>query len=83
MSEFRALDWAGDARRLEHPWERVIEIERFVGTMMSRRTMKPTVAKLGEAAVEESLRAMATEHATPDGTVTIPYVTELFLARKR
>lgn len=82
-SEFEALSWAETAERLEHPWERVIDTDRFVGTMMSRRTMKPTVAKLGEAAVEEALRSMAAADGNPDGTVTIPYVTELFVARKQ
>lgn len=82
-SEFVALAWAARAERLDHPWERVVDADKFVGTMMSRRTMKPTVAQLGENAVEDTLRAMAAEHGNADGTVTIPYVTELFLARKR
>ena len=81
-AEFETLEWAETAQRLEHPWERVIDADRFVGTMMSRRTMKPTVAKLGEASVEESLRALVAEHGNADGSVTIPYVSELFLARK-
>ena len=83
LSEFEAFEWADKAEKLEHPWERVIDADKFVGTMMSRRTMKPTVAKLGEAVVEESLRAMAAEHGNADGTVTVPYVTELFVALKR
>lgn len=83
QTEFGALAWADNTERLEHPWERVIDIDKFVGTMMSRRTMKPTVAKLGEGAVDKSLRSFASEHGNADGTVTIPYVTELFLAVKR
>lgn len=83
QAEFKVLSWAENAERLEHSWERVIDADKFVGTMMSRRTMKPTVAKLGESAVEESLRSYASEHGNADGTVTIPYVTELFVARKR
>lgn len=82
-SEFEALPWAANAERLYHPWERVIDADKFVGTMMSRRTMKPTVAKLGEKTVEDSLRSMAEAHGNADGTVTVPYVTELFLAQKR
>ena len=83
QAEFKAFSWAENAERLEHSWERVIDSDKFVGTMMSRRTMKPTVAKLGESAVAESLRSFASEHGNADGTVTIPYVTELFVARKR
>ena len=41
------------------------------------------LAKLGEGAVDESLRSFASELGNADGTVTIPYVTELFLAVKR
>ena len=82
-TEFNSLEWAARSERLEHPWERIIDADRFTGTMMSRRTMKPTVAKLGETSVEESLRSMAAQHGNPDGTVTIPYVTELFVARKK
>ena len=82
-SEFEALSWAQGAERLEHPWERLIDADKFVGTMMSRRTMKPTVAKLGENAVEDTLRAMAAAHGNADRTVTIPYVTELYIAVKR
>ena len=82
LSEFEAFSWAAKAERLEHPWERVIDSDKFVGTMMSRRTMKPTVAKLGQEAVEDALRALAAEHGNADGTVTVPYVTELFVASK-
>jgi len=82
QSELDALDWSKEVERLDESWERLLDADRFVGMMLSRRTMKPTVAKLGEAAVEESLRSMATEFGNPDGTVTTPYVTELFLAQK-
>ncbi len=82
LTEMRALAWAENVDRLHTDWERAIDADRFVGTMMSRRTMKPTVAKLGEAAVEASLHSMAAEYGNADGTVTIPYVTELFLAMK-
>ena len=82
-TEFGALQWSKSAERLEQPWERTTDADRFAGTMMSRRTMKPTVAALGEAAVEESLRALAAQHGNADGTVTIPYVSELFVVRKK
>ncbi len=82
LGEMTALDWSADVNRLETDWERVIDVDRFVGTMMSRRTMKPTVAKFGESVVEDSLRSMAATFGNADGTVTVPYVTELFLARK-
>ena len=70
-------------QRLEQLWERVIDADKFVGTLMSRQTMKPTVAKLGKTTVEKSLQALATVHGNSDGTVTIPYVTELFVAQKQ
>jgi ubiquinone/menaquinone biosynthesis C-methylase UbiE len=82
LAEFKSLGWAENAKRVEHHWERVIDIDKFVGTMLSRSTMKPTVAKLGESSVEDSLRSMAVKLGNADGTVTVPYVTELFLARK-
>lgn len=82
MAEFELFAWAKDTERLEYQWERVIDTNKFVGTMMSRRTMKPTVEKLGAATVEKSLRKFAEEYGNPDATVTIPYVTELFIAQK-
>jgi ubiquinone/menaquinone biosynthesis C-methylase UbiE len=82
LGELGALKWTGNAERLTHPWERVIDTDRFVGMMLSRSTMKPTVAAHGEAYVEDSLRAMAARFGNPDGTVTIAYITELFLAKK-
>lgn len=82
LTEMTGLAWAENAERLAVDWERVIDADRFVGTMTSRRTMKPTIAKLGEAAVEDSLRSMAAEFGNADGTVTLPYVTELFVAHK-
>ena len=83
LEEFEEFAWAEKAERLEQLWERVIDADKFVGTMMSRQTMKPTVAKLGKTTVEKSLQALATVHGNSDGTVTIPYVTELFVAQKR
>lgn len=83
LAEFTALDWGNAAERLEHRWERVVDTDRFVGMMLSRRTMKPTVARRSEEYVEASLRTMAARHGNPDGTVTIPYVTELFLVSKQ
>lgn len=83
QSELETLDWSADVERIDESWERMTDVDRFVGMMLSRRTMKPTTAKLGEAVVEESLRSMADEFSNPDGTVTIPYVTELFLACKK
>lgn len=83
LGEFRTLGWGKDADRLEYRWERVVDADRFVGMMLSRTTMKPTVAKRGEASVEKALRTMAAQHGNPDGTVTIPYVTELFLVARR
>ncbi|NKB59606.1 MAG: methyltransferase domain-containing protein [Alphaproteobacteria bacterium] len=80
--ELDALEWSAEVERIDESWERIIDADRFVGMMLSRSTMKPTVAKRGEAAVEESLRSMATEFGNADRTVTIPYVTELFLATK-
>lgn len=82
LGELQALDWAENVERLEHRWDRVVEADRFVGMMLSRSTMKPTVAKRGEAYVEDALRSMAARHGNPDGTVAIPYVTELYLALK-
>lgn len=83
QTELDALDWSANVKRIDESWERVTNADRFVGMMLSRRTMKPTVAKLGEAVVEKSLRSMANEFGNTDGTVTIPYVTELFLAHKK
>lgn len=82
LAEFETFAWAENTERLEYLWERVIDADKFVGTMMSRRTMQPTVGKLGEPAVEEALRELANAHGNPDGTVTLPYVTELFAAQK-
>lgn len=80
--ELASLPWAENAERTDFRWERAINADRFVGMMLSRRTMKPTVAKHGEPFVEASLRSMAAEFGNADGSVVIPYVTELFTTRK-
>ena len=50
--------------------------------MLSRRTIKPAVANRGEMFVETALRVMAARHGNADGSVTIPYQSELYLATK-
>jgi ubiquinone/menaquinone biosynthesis C-methylase UbiE len=83
LGEFQALSWAASAELLTHDWSLHMSIDRFAGMMLSRRTMKPAVAALGEAAVDMALRDMSARHGNGDGTVTVPYRTELYLARKR
>ncbi|MEX2616412.1 MAG: class I SAM-dependent methyltransferase [Alphaproteobacteria bacterium] len=83
LGEFQALAWADSAELLSHDWPLDISADRFTGMMLSRRTMKPAVAACGEGFVETALRAMAARHGNPDGSVTIPYRTELYLAAKR
>lgn len=83
LGEFQALSWADSAELLTDDWSLDISAERFTGMMLSRRTMKPAVAARGEDFVEAALRAMAARHGNSDGSVTIPYRTELFLAAKR
>ena len=83
LGEFQGFDWADSTERLTHDWSLDVSAERFTGMMLSRRTMKPAVAARGEAFVENALRAMAARYGNGDGSVTIPYQTELYLAAKR
>ena len=83
LGEFQGLAWVDSAERLTHDWSLDVSAERFTGMMLSRRTMKPAVAARGEAFVESALRNMAARHGNADGSVTIPYQTELYLATKR
>jgi len=82
QAEFQALDWANAAELLTHDWSMKISVDRFTGMMLSRRTMKPAVANRGEMFVETALLVMAARHGNADGSVTIPYQSELYLATK-
>lgn len=82
MGEFNALDWAAACARHDYKWTLPVTPDRFVGITLSRRTMKPVVAKLGETAVEEFLRELAMRHAGANGLVDIRYISELFVATK-
>ena len=82
LGELRALGWAESAEQMDHDWVMTMPAERFVGMMLSRRTMKPAVAGHGEAFVEAALRDISARHGNGDGTVSVPYRTELYLARK-
>ena len=82
MGEMSALDWAEPAMRFDHTWTLPMTPDRFTAMTLSRRTMKPAVAALGEAKVEADLTALAIEHADATGHVQIPYLSELFLVRK-
>lgn len=82
VEELSGLDWAGAATRFDHVWTLPMTPDRFVAMTLSRRTMKPAVAALGEEKVEADLTALATVHADSGGRVQIPYVSELFIVRK-
>jgi hypothetical protein len=79
----QALDWPESAEQVNHDWSIDMSIDRFTGMMLSRSTIRPAIASHGEAYVEASLREMATRHGNGDGSVTVPYRTELYLALKR
>lgn len=82
MGELSALDWAEPAMRFDHTWTMPMTPDRFTAMTLSRRTMKPAVAALGEARVAADLTALAAEHADATGAVQIPYLSELFVVRK-
>jgi hypothetical protein len=56
--------------------------DRFVSMTLSRRTMKPAVAALGEAKVMADLSTLAGDHVDAFGNLQIPYVSELFVVVK-
>ena len=82
MGELSKLDWAEPATRFDHTWTMPMTPERFTAMSLSRRTMKPAVAALGEARVTADLTALAAEHADESGHVQIPYLSEFFIIRK-
>lgn len=81
--ELAALAWSSESTRYDHIWLMPMEPSRFVAMTLSRRTMKPAVAALGESKVEADLMALSKEHADDEGFVQIPYMSELFIARKK
>ena len=83
MGEMSALDWGVDAARHDHVWLMPMEPSRFVAMTLSRRTMKPAVASLGEEKVEADLMALSNKHLDANGFVQIPYVSELFITGKK
>jgi SAM-dependent methyltransferase len=83
LGELADLAWADQAERFEVVWTMPMTPDRFVAMTLSRRTMKPAVAALGEARVEADLTALAGAHTDASGHVQIPYVSELFVVVKQ
>ncbi len=82
LSELREIDWAEDAWFCTEAWELAMTPERFVAMTLSRRTMRPLKDKFGERGVTDAMQKIANRHLNDDGHVVIPYVTELYMARK-
>ena len=82
LGELAGLDWADPAERFEFVWTMPMTPDRFVAMALSRRTMKPAVAVLGEAKVAVDLSTLARDHVDVFGDVQIPYVSELFVVVK-
>ncbi|WP_232524249.1 class I SAM-dependent methyltransferase [Nocardiopsis gilva] len=88
---YRAIDFAGELDRVDGlgdaddsatPWVRTLDPDAFIGLAMSTTMMRPVVRRLGHERTSAELRALLERHGAAD-RVEIPYVTRLYLRRRR
>ncbi len=71
-----------DYKRLEQAWNRSMSANEFIELSLSTTKLQLVVKKTGETAVVHQLELLLAEHLNGDGTLTVPYTTELFLIRR-
>jgi len=80
--EMDALDWTEAVTFDEFRWNWRVSYQDFAGLMLSRSMAKPWVERDGEEAVGAAFEAFIAGHGQ-DGSVDLPYLTHLAIARKR
>ena len=80
--ELRALTWTSDVYVAKERWEFDVTVEDFIGFAFSSTKTQGAAATHGRERVREAVHDIALDHAV-EGRVVIPYVCELYSARKR
>ena len=81
IAELEALPWSGEVARLTERWNQAMPLDGFVGLCRSVSYVKEAEEARGSERILEGLRALAERHF-PDGTVRLPYESELVTATK-
>lgn len=88
---YRAFDLEAELRRLPDfeqvrvrraGWTRRMPLDDFLGMTTSSTKMAPIIEARGSDAALGQLRARLAPHVDDPGAVAVPYVTEVFLARR-
>ncbi|GAB3716596.1 class I SAM-dependent methyltransferase [Nocardiopsis oceani] len=81
VGEFSAAKGLTGATEQTFPWVRELTADGYLGMAMSSSKMAAAAEEIGADRIRAQLRAIADRHF-PDGTVRVPYTTQLVVARK-
>jgi SAM-dependent methyltransferase len=81
LAEMQCVPGLADATLESIRWTRVLGLDEFIGMTLSSTKMQAAVKRLGEPAIER-VREIACRH-TQNGSVVVPYETQIFMARRR
>lgn len=76
---FRAF---GNVRAESFAWVRQVPVETFVTMAESSTIVQSALARTGYQEGLGMMKAYSERHADPDGLVSLPYIAEVYLARK-
>ena len=89
---YREIDFIAEAteselfapgQRQQFPWEATLTLDQWLGFNRSTTYVRRAAEAHGQEAVETEIRAVAEGHLCADGTLIVPYRTDLFSFRRK
>ena len=83
VAELARLPWVAATATSTHRWSRRLTTAELLGLMRSSSIARAAAESLGEAGFRTALATLIAEAVEADGRITLPYVAEIHLARRR